>query len=318
MRPSALDAATLEKLVSAAVAAPSMHNTRPWYYRLDPDTVTVEVRADAERVPRRADPGGRALSISAGAAVFNLRVAMAHFGWRPVVRLTPRPSEPDLLATLRPDGGDPGHLDALYEVLWRRQNSHFPFAGERLPHRVRAELTEAAHADGAALCFARPEEISQLLRITEEAERRNARDHDLSGPQGDGRARDLERRPTVAVLTTRHDRRTDWLRAGQALQHVLLVATALTARATLLHQALEWPDLRWALSDNRRAPDHVQMLIRLGYGRSAPDAVTGPAAVTAPDAALSPAAAERSTPGAYRRPAAPPAPGHRHAFRHAR
>ncbi|MGY0056400.1 hypothetical protein ACWY4P_07560 [Streptomyces sp. LZ34] len=338
MRPSALDAAALEKLISAAVAAPSMHNTQPWHYRLDPDTLTLEVRADPERVPRRADPGGRALSISAGAAVFNLRVAMAHFGWRPVIRLMPRPSEPDLLATLRPDAapdarggadghpgdpGDPGHLGALYEVIWRRQSNRFPFSGRRLPHRVLTELAEAAHADGAALCFPRAEEISQLLRITAEAERRNARDRDRPGPQGNGRTAVLEQRPTVAVLTTRHDRCGDWLRAGQALQHVLLVATAHTARAALLHQALEWPDLRWALSDNRRAPDHVQMLIRLGYGPAGPAAVgaataLSPAAVADPAPAVSPAAAERSTPGACRRPAAPPAPVHRRASRPAR
>ncbi|BBJ39031.1 hypothetical protein SSPO_017490 [Streptomyces antimycoticus] len=45
MQPAMLDAAILEKLISAAVAAPSMHNTQPWRYRLNPDTVTLEVRA---------------------------------------------------------------------------------------------------------------------------------------------------------------------------------------------------------------------------------------------------------------------------------
>jgi len=80
-------------------------------------------------------------------------------------------------------------------------------------------------------------------------------------------ARPFERWPVLAVLSTAHDRRADWLRAGQALERVLLVATAHGLRASLLHQALEWPDLREQLlpgTDGRKA--HAQMVIRLGYG----------------------------------------------------
>src|SRR3954467_3181847 len=61
VRTAPLDAATLEACVSAAVAAPSIFNTQPWRYRLDPDTVTFEVRAAPERSLRHADPVARAL-----------------------------------------------------------------------------------------------------------------------------------------------------------------------------------------------------------------------------------------------------------------
>jgi hypothetical protein len=50
-----------------------------------------------------------------------------------------------------------------------------------------------------------------------------------------------------------------------------LVATAHGVRASLLHQALEWPDLRErfaAAAGDRRA--HAQMVIRLGYGPEGP------------------------------------------------
>ncbi|MER8156403.1 hypothetical protein [Streptomyces sp. NPDC094472] len=325
MQPAMLDAAILEKLISAAVAAPSMHNTQPWRYRLNPDTVTLEVRAAPERALRYADPMGRALSVSAGAAVFNLRVAVAHFGWDPVVRLLPYRSQPDLLATVRlaasPHDGaghdgphhgdrhDAPHRD-LYDVIWRRHSSRSPFSGRRLPPRVLYELAEAARAHGATLWLAGPEETSRLLRLTAEAERRTSghprrlaesrdwvrdtgpygipaaalgpRDvtgrlpmRDYLGPGPDGRGGDspaaaFESHPAIAVLATDQDRRTDWLRAGQALEHVLLLATSYTVRASLLHQALEWSDLRWSLSDAHRMSGHVQMLIRLGYGPVGP------------------------------------------------
>ncbi|MCQ8188385.1 Acg family FMN-binding oxidoreductase [Streptomyces rugosispiralis] len=318
MQPATLDAAILEKLISAAVAAPSIHNTQPWRYRLNPDTVTLEVRATPERALRYADPMGRALSVSAGAAVFNLRVAVAHFGWDPVVELLPYRSQPDLLATVRLTASsadragrhDDGH-DDLYDVIWRRHSSRSPYSARRLPARVLCDLTEAARVNGATLWLADPEETSRLLRLTAEAERRASGDprrlaesrtwirdagpygippaalgprdttgrlptRDYLGPRPDGHrdearpAAPFETHPTIAVLSTDQDRRTDWLRAGQALEHVLLLATSHAVRASLLHQPLEWSDLRWSAGDAHPAPGHVQMLIRLGYGPAGP------------------------------------------------
>ncbi|MGW1622510.1 hypothetical protein [Streptomyces sp. NPDC002172] len=101
MSATALDAYTLEKLVAAAVAAPSVHNTQPRRFRLDLGALTLQMRAATERALRHTDPTGRALHVSVGCALFNLRVAAVHFGWKPVPRLLPRPEQPDLLATVR-------------------------------------------------------------------------------------------------------------------------------------------------------------------------------------------------------------------------
>lgn len=60
------------------------------------------MRAAPERALRWADPTGRALLVSVGACVFNLRVALDHFGWTPVTHLLPSPEDPELLATVRP------------------------------------------------------------------------------------------------------------------------------------------------------------------------------------------------------------------------
>lgn len=308
MSSTVLDVPTLETLIAASVAAPSIHNTQPWRFRLDPGTVTLEIRAVAERGLRHTDPSGRALHVSVGCALFNLRVAVAHHGWEPVTRLLPRPHEPDLLATVRLAGTARfSAAPRLYDAVWRRHSSRFPFADRQVPATVLAELAEAAHAEGATLDLPGPAETDQLLRLTREAEQRNTADSDRAaesrrwvhrpdsdslgmppeavGPQdfreripmrdfGAHRrpmtlvARPFEKRPSLAVLSTLHDRRTDWLRAGEALERVLLVATAHGVRASLLHQALEWPDLREQLTDSRRA--HPQMVLRLGYGPQGP------------------------------------------------
>ncbi|MBK3576426.1 nitroreductase family protein [Streptomyces sp. MBT65] len=308
MSSTVLDVPTLETLIAASVAAPSIHNTQPWRFRLDPDTVTLEIRAVAERGLRHTDPSGRALHVSVGCALFNLRVAVAHHGWEPVTRLLPRPHETDLLATVRLAGTARfSATPRLYDAVWRRHSSRFPFSDRQVPTSVLAELAEAAHAEGATLDLPGATETDRLLRLTREAEQRNTTDSDRAAesrrwvhpPNGDSLgmppeavgpqdfreripmrdfssnrhpmtlvARPFEKRPSIAVLSTLHDRRTDWLRAGEALERVLLVATAHRVRASLLHQALEWPDLREQLGDSQRA--HVQMVLRLGYGPQGP------------------------------------------------
>ncbi|MBO1337934.1 nitroreductase family protein [Streptomyces sp. VRA16 Mangrove soil] len=311
-----MNAAVLETWLSAAVAAPSIFNTQPWDFRLDPDVPALDVRAARGRSLRAADPAGRALHLSVGAAVFNLRVAVARHGWVPVVRLLPRPDDPGLLARVRLEqgplrGGD--HRDDLYEAIWRRHSSRFPFADRPVPAYVRAELAEAAHASGAVLGFPAPAERALLLRITAEAEDRNRSDPERATesrrwvhrepadradvglpratlglqdaqerlPMRDFTAQrhlerlpaaEFERQPVIGLLSTAHDRRTDWLRAGQALQHVLLVATAHDLRTSLLHQAMEWPDLRRRMRPAPEHSGHVHMLVRLGYGPQGPAA----------------------------------------------
>ncbi|WP_033349709.1 Acg family FMN-binding oxidoreductase [Kitasatospora aureofaciens] len=306
----ALDAAGLEKLVSAAVAAPSIHNSQPWRFHLQPATSTLEVRADRSRAVPAADPQGRALHISVGAAILNLRVAARHLGWAPEVRLLPDPADPDLFAAVRLDGAAtvpvPG-TERLFEAIWRRHSIRTPFTGEPVPRAVLDALVAAARTEHTALHLPDHEETARLLHLTAEAERRNTTDEPQRtesrswirtgdadaqpygipvtalGPQdqaGHLPVRDFaalraaehqapapfEHEPRIAVLTTEHDTPEDWLRAGLALEHVLLAATVHGVRASLLHQAMEWPYLRWEARDPHRGPGYVQILIRLGYG----------------------------------------------------
>ncbi|MFC9426001.1 Acg family FMN-binding oxidoreductase [Streptomyces sp. NPDC056987] len=81
---------------------------------------------------------------------------------------------------------------------------------------------------------------------------------------------DFEDRPQLALLRTLRDAPADWLRAGQALERVLLIATLHGLRSSFATQALEWPDLRWVLRDPDSGAGHVQMVIRLGYGPAGP------------------------------------------------
>ena len=69
----------MRQLIAAAVAAPSVHNTQPWLFRVD-DDAGPPVRRRQSRQLQAQDPDGRALLMSCGAALLNLRLAAEHLG----------------------------------------------------------------------------------------------------------------------------------------------------------------------------------------------------------------------------------------------
>ncbi|GAA2473612.1 nitroreductase [Streptomyces longisporus] len=76
----------------------------------------------------------------------------------------------------------------------------------------------------------------------------------------------FETAPHLALLGTRNDHPDDWLRAGQALERVLLLATLDGLATSLTSHALEQADLRELARDPRSAMGFVHMVLRLGYG----------------------------------------------------
>ncbi|MFE0642416.1 Acg family FMN-binding oxidoreductase [Streptomyces sp. NPDC058877] len=76
----------------------------------------------------------------------------------------------------------------------------------------------------------------------------------------------FEKAPQIALLGTVGDGQEDWLRAGQAMQRVLLQATLDGLATSLMSQPLEWPELRSDARDPGSTIGFVHMVIRLGYG----------------------------------------------------
>jgi hypothetical protein len=98
-RPEALTAnQTVDYLVAAAVWAPSVHNTQPWWFSADGRELVLY--ADRGRQLKVADPSGREMFISCGAALFTARLALRSLGWIPRAAILPDPADPLLIARL--------------------------------------------------------------------------------------------------------------------------------------------------------------------------------------------------------------------------
>jgi nitroreductase len=142
----------LRFLVTYAVLAPSGHNTQPWIFRfLSEDK--IELRADRSRGLRVVDPDDRALVISCGAALANLRLAAASLGVTLHVEVLPEAADPDLLARIHyagefhpaaPDG------DAVLCALTARRTTRRPFSAEPLSSMAMDAATQAVKEYGDA------------------------------------------------------------------------------------------------------------------------------------------------------------------------
>ncbi|MER5635550.1 nitroreductase family protein [Kitasatospora sp. NPDC002227] len=300
-----LTEADLRLLAAAGGAAPSLHNSQPWRFRPATDRRGLLVYADESRAVPVADPDGRALHVSVGAALYNLRVAASHLGWSADVRLCPEPEEPELLAALDFTEAGPAESPELYGAIAQRHSSREPFANRDVPEAVLGVLIQAAAAENTQLAVLEEAEARRVMSLTAEAESRIAADvvrqaetrawlrleapatdgipaealgpldHDARVPMRSFSGRPpsparptqrFEALPQLALISTHGDRPVDWLRAGQALERVWLLATLHGVRASVLHQAVEWPETRWRLRDTAEGPGHVQMIVRLGYG----------------------------------------------------
>jgi len=72
--------------------------------------------------------------------------------------------------------------------------------------------------------------------------------------------------PVLALIGSETDAPSDWLDAGRALAHVLLLARASEVWASFLNQPIEVPELRTKLRNELNVGGFPQLLLRMGYG----------------------------------------------------
>ena len=296
--------------VEAATCAPSVHNTQPWWFS-ESDT-ELGIHADSERRLRIADPDGREMLISCGAATLTARVALRYLGLIPRVLALPDQDLPSLVARITWSGKTAAtdYEQELFAQIPRRRSHRGGFDHESLLADVLAAFGQEAAKEQASLRILGDESQRACLSAVVEAGDRALRLDDARAreqakwapPPGSKRrdgvpstayparpeqteprfpARDFARghgwglppagqghlprsAGVVALLTTAADQREDWVSAGQALQRVLLCASASGVACALHSQPLEIQQLRDFIRIQLCDGAYPQMILRLG------------------------------------------------------
>lgn len=245
------DRVTLESVLDVASRAPSARNLQPWRWRVD--GAALHLYADWGRQAGESPTDRRDVLLGCGAVLDHCIVALAAAGWSPRVRRSPGGGHDSRLAILEVVEQPPNaaYLE-LSDAIARRRADHRRYPARRIPPATLELLHIRAARLGVELAvvprsrWVRHDDGSVALRFP-----------DVAGEPDDD--------AVLLVLGTRQDDDDMRLRAGEALSHITLTATAMGLASCPLTEPLNDMRSRLALAcEVFDGEAHPQVLIRLG------------------------------------------------------
>jgi hypothetical protein len=289
-------------LLRYAILAPSGHNMQPWSFRITDEG--VEAFADITRTLAIVDPNDRELLMSVGAAITNLRVAAAHFGFRTSVLYQPRPeiSLPVALITLEETCAPDAALESLFAAIRRRHTNRKPFQRDPIEPEALAAVCDVLDEYPNSLSLLMPSQKSRVAKFIEHGDRlqmgsdafRGEMADILRAPDteaGDGlcadtvgippivtpiapwllrrgwsSANDRELLDTAAMLVviSADDDRVALIQAGEIAERLLLTITKAGLSYSFLNQPIQVAELRSDFARFVGCRRPPQLLIRVG------------------------------------------------------
>jgi hypothetical protein len=265
----------LPLLAAYGALAPSAYNTQPWEFRATAHG--LEIWVDTSHGGPVGGGAQREPIIACGAALFNARVALRHFGYRDVVHICPDPGEPHKIARIQAGSAIPesDYNRALFHAIPHRHTVRArrdAFERRPVPPAIVQDLTAAGRASGAwlhvvtapvdqcalaDLVFEAGEEyeagaghlgsedgldtLADVGAVGDDAERLA---HAIAVGEARRASHALRDAPIVAVLGTDSDDVPAWVSAGEALEHVLLRGVTHGVFAIYANQPLRVAALR--------------------------------------------------------------------------
>jgi len=149
-----------------AILAPSTHNSQPWLFRIENDSVKIYYDKNL-KIPE-ADPIGRDLYISLGCFLENLAIAANYFG---IIRDVKYVLQDNLVAEIyfNDDGQRNKDLEYLVDTIPKRVNARGFFEQKTLSKKIRAKMMSLKKDQRIRINFVTDKEkIKKLSEITAE------------------------------------------------------------------------------------------------------------------------------------------------------
>lgn len=245
------DRATLESVLDVAARAPSSGNLQPWQWRVD--GTAVHLYADWRRQASASSKDRRDVLLGCGAVLDHCAVALAAAGWSPrVCRF--------------PDRQDDSHLAILEVVEQPPKDVHQELAVAISQRRADARRYPARRIPPATLelLYVRAARLGVEFAVVPRSRWVRHEDGTVALRLGGG-AGEPDDGAVLLALGTRQDNDETRLRAGEALSHLTLTATAMGLATCPLTEPLNDMGSRLALAGEVFDGEaHPQALIRLG------------------------------------------------------
>jgi nitroreductase len=294
----------VQALISAAEAAgaaPSIHNTQPWRWRIH-DGV-ADLYAEPRRQLMASDPDRRMLALSCGLALHHACVALAAQGLAVDIDPVPDPHDPDHLARVSITGSVPVSTASvrLVQTAEIRHTDRRPLLDESVPPQALTALRETVAATRIRLDVLNRDQVIELAAAIDRSQANQVHDDEVRAelhtwttgdhPAGTGipaaaiperplettvpsrdfgHAGALPTAPThdvaasYAILYGDNDDPRAWLEAGEAFSALWLTATELSVAVLPLSAAIETPAQRHAVRRILSGVGYPYIAMRLG------------------------------------------------------
>lgn len=163
--------------LSAALAAPSAHNSQPWVFQ--PFQDGINLRWDRQRQLPHGDPKSSYLMTGLGAAAESMVImaaaegvqAQVHYDFRPEIQQAASLSF-SMTSSATETGG-------LAPSIPRRQTTRLPFGMEQVSSAILTKFVEQAESQGCQLSFVTANRVAEIADLVFEGTARNLADQDV-------------------------------------------------------------------------------------------------------------------------------------------
>jgi hypothetical protein len=293
----------LKFILRYAILAPSSHNTQPWKFSLNGNTIFVYI--DHNRWLKIADSDKREIYISIGCAIENLLIAAKYFGFSSTIDYFPKGEDNELVASikLQKQNFTASKNDiALFKAIPQRHTNHNIFQDETINEGDVESLKDLFNNDNIKLFITNDPKLKHKVdNLIVQADIKQFSDpeyrNELAYWIGEGvfgtpwliskigkivmkytdqgektAAKDEEvllSASHLAVITSKDNDRLSQVKSGQFYEKLALKATDEGIRTHPMSNILELPEIKQEVKtlipEKNVIPQHT---FRLGYAKA--------------------------------------------------
>ena len=267
-------------MVEYAIKAPSGHNTQPWLFRINENS--IEIHPNFDRALPVVDFDNRELFISLGCALENLCITALEKGYDYDVELTKTG-----IITVYLSSPDTSGYNSLFQQIPLRQTNRSIYNGKQIPEENIAELREVINDENINIRFYKhgTPEFDAIRNYIEQGNRIQMQDKAFkkelkewmrfnrkhSEKTNDGLSYLVFGAPNLPRFTTQNDNIPEWIDLGRNLQRFLLKSTELNIIHSYFNQPNEVRELSVKMAESLGlAGEYPTILLRMGYGETMP------------------------------------------------